>query len=169
MDLKKLKYLSHIASVCSDIVNNPDQMDIKFTGQDLQISFLDVILKTDGNNFSSTIGDIRLDLKIENEENLYNYVAVQVMRVTGMDLHKEQCITPFDLSEDDINQIKRISRYESEYSGMEIFNDICYNIGSPYMVALDLHVSERLVKNIRVLNRKNIIAYSKNKNKNKGI
>ena len=150
------------AYVCRAIIQDED-LDIKFTGRHIIFEIFGTKIVTDAEEFFiSEKGDKKIDIDIKDVNDLYLYVAVQVMKHTGMRRHKNRCITMDDIEPTCRAQLERIVKYELKGVSVEtLFQNMVCSIGSPAEVGEDLGVPARLIKNMRVINRKRIIAWAK--------
>lgn len=151
-----INQLVKCAYIIRALVKDED-LDIKFSGENIEFKIFDTFIKTNTIDFFiSTIDDETIDIEIKDENDLYGYITVQVMKHTGMDRHLECCCKLSDLSYNYIKIVDRISKRMGRDIG-SLFEESCLAIGRPESVAVNTQLPETLIKSIRVLNRKNIL------------
>ncbi len=138
-----------------------DELDIKFNGKYIEFKIFDTDIKTDTKEFFiSTIGDDSINIEIKNEDDLYGYIAVQVMKHTSMNRHKDRICDISQIPKYYIEMMDKVTD-RLDISRKLLFELACFTIGSPKTVACDIQLHETVVKYIRILNRKRIIKFAK--------
>lgn len=141
-----------------------DDLDIKFTGKNIKFEFMDTKIVTDAEDFfvSEREGSEDIYIKIKDVNDLFQYITVQVMKHTGMDRHLDRCVAYEDLIPACRTRLERIVKQELKGADVKtLFTNMCLSVGTPAEVGKELRVPSRLIKNIRVENRRRIIEWAK--------
>ncbi len=162
MEENGLHKLVKAAFIIQAIIQDPE-LDMKYNGNGFEFEFMNITIKTDAETyFTAENKDGKIDIDIKDVNDLYQYITVQVMKYTGMSRHLDRCISYDDLVPACRVRLERIVKHELKGADVKtLFTNMCLSVGTPDEVGKELRVPSRLIKNIRIENRRRIIEWAK--------
>lgn len=133
-----------------------NELDIKFTGDIIEFDLYGSIFKTDGKKYSHIYKDYKCEGDVSIDNDILEYISIKVMYNQGMIHHSESVVDIRELHSIDYDKLKKFATRIN--MPMQIaYNGLINQSGSAAHIAEVLNLHKTFVKNIRSINRRNLI------------
>lgn len=131
-------------------------LDIKFTGDSIEFDLYGSPFRTDGKTYTHLYKDYECTGEVSADTDVLEYISIKMMYHQGMIHHLDSVVDISQLHAIDYDKLKKFS--ERINMPMQIaYNGLINQAGSAAHIAEVLNLHKTFVKNIRSINRRNLI------------
>lgn len=146
--------LNHLALVIQELFLN--DLDIKFNGAGIEFDLFGSVFKTDGKIYTHLYQNYECEGKVFVDNDILDYISIKIMYNQGMMKHPDSVVNINNLHSTDYNKLKRFAT-QINVPIQIAYNGLINQSGSAAHIADILNLHKTFVKNIRSINRHNMI------------
>ena len=133
-----------------------DTLDIKFNGSGIEFDLFGEPFKTDGETYTHLYKDYNCQGDVSVDNDILEYISIKIMYHHGMSLHPEAVVDISQIRNIDYNKLKKFS--ERIKMPMQVaYEGLINQSGSAAHISNILNLNKTFVKNVRSINRRNMI------------